>query len=308
MINRGYILVLIITLLGGMVFGQGPGPLTYEAFEYYNNQEFVRAAELIDRAVVESEDSINSESWQLRAVIYYEIFTKIDNRSELSDARVLSLISVLKSIELDDDKKYFQQSIVLLDRLSTSYFNDAVNATNNLNLDNPKFAENSYLEYKRIQKLAFPEKDFGESDKEFYRAEATSFAKEYQKDPNNKKDLFYLTIEALGKVLEIDSNDYPANYNMAIYYYNEGVYQIETIDTQTDLTELIIIEKYSANRFKEALPYMLKANEIRTREETLRGLIGIYNVQYNEEKVEYYRNELKKLREANPGGENDSDK
>lgn len=300
--------MLILTFLGGMIFGQGPGALTYEAFEYYNNQNYEKAAELIDRAVVESEDSINSESWQLRAVIYYEIFTKIDNRSALSDARVLSLISVLKSIELDDEKKYFQQSIVLLDRLSTSYFNDAVNATNNLNLDNPKFAENSYLEYKRIQKLAFPEKDFAESDKKFYRAEATSFAKEYQKDPNKNKDLFYLTIEALGKVLKIDSNDYPANYNTAIYYYNEGVYQIETIDTQTDLTELIIIEKYSADRFKEAMPFMLKANEIRTREETLRGLIGIYNVMYNEEKVEYYRNELKKLREANEENDIDPDK
>jgi hypothetical protein len=308
MIKRGYILLLFLTLLGGTIFGQGPGPLTYEAFEYYNNQDFEKAAEFIDRAVVESEDSTNSESWQLRAVIYYEIFTKIDNRSELSDARVLSLISVLKSIELDDEKKYFQQSLILLDRLSTSYFNDAVNATNNLNLDNPKFAENSYLEYKRIHKLAFPEKDFDKSDKKFYRAEATSFAKEYQKDPNKNKDLFYLTIEALGKVLKIDSNDYPANYNTAIYYYNEGVYQIETIDTQTDLTELIIIEKYSADRFKEAMPYMLKANEIRTREETLRGLIGIYNVMYNEERVEYYRNELKKLRENNPEKENDSDK
>lgn len=308
MIKRGYILMLLLTLLGGMVFGQGPGQLTYEAYEYYKNQEYVKAAELIDRAITETEDSVNVESWYLRAGIYYEIFTKIDMKSELSDARVISLISILEAIELDPDKVFFQQSLVLLDRLSTSYYNDAVSATNDLNLDNPKFAENSYLEYKRIQKLAFPDKNFNEKDIKFYKAEATSFAKAYQKDPNINKDLFYLTIEALGKVLKIDSNDYGANYNTAIYYYNEGVYQIETINTQTDITELIIIEKYSADRFKEARPFMLKANEIRTREETLRGLIGIYNVMYDEEKVEYYRAELEKLREANSGNEKAPDK
>ena len=300
--------MLFLTMLTGVIFGQGSGKLTYEAYELYRTQEFEKAAELINRAIAETEDSVNVESWYLRAGIYYEIFTKIDKKSELSDARVVSLISILEAIELDPDKVYFQQSLVLLDKLSTSYYNDAVNATINFNPDNPKFAENSYLEYKRIQKLAFPDKDFGEKDIAFYKAEATSFAKAYQVDPSKNKDLFYLTIEALGKVLKIDSNDYGANYNTAIYYYNEGVYQIETIDTQTDITELIIIQKYSSDRFQEAMPYMLKANEIRTREETLRGLVGIYNVIYDEEKVEYYRNELEKLKEVNIRDENAPDK
>ena len=308
MMKRGYILMLFLTLLGGMVFGQGPGELTYEAYEFYTKGEFPKAAEIMDRAVVETEDSINAEAWQLRAVIYWQIFVDIDMRSALSDARVVSLISILKSISLDPDKVFFQQSLVLLDRLSNSYYNDAVNATNNLNIDNPKFAENSYLEYKRIKKLSFPDKNFDEKDIQFYKAEATSFATAYRKDRNNNKDLFYLTIEALGKVLKIDSNDYGANYNTAIYYYNEGVYQIETINTQTDIAELIIIEKYSSDRFQEAKPYMLKANYIRTREETLKGLVGIYNVLYDEEKVEYYRSELEKLREANPGNEKAPDK
>ena len=308
MFKRGYILILFFTLLAGLVLGQGPGQLTYEAYEYYTKGEFQKAADLMDRAVVETEDSTNAESWQLRAVIYWEIFAEIDKRSELSEARVLSLISVIKSIELDGEKKYFEQSIRLLDQLSIAYYNDAVVASTNLNLNDPKFAENSYLEYKRIQKLAFPDKNFDEKDKKFYRAEATSFAKEYQKDPDKNKDLFYLTIEALAKVLEIDSNDYPANYNTAIYYYNEGVYQIETIDTNTDVDVLILIQEYSVKQFKLAEPYMLKANEIRTREETLKGLRGIYNVLWDEEKFQYYTEELEKFRENNSGDKNDSDK
>ena len=71
---------------------------------------------------------------------------------------------------------------------------------------------------------------------------------------------------------------------------------------------MIIIQKYSSDRFQEAMPYMLKANEIRTREETLRGLVGIYNVIYDEEKVEFYRNELEKLKEVDIRDENAPDK
>jgi len=299
MIKRGYILLLILIISVNMVSGQ-TSALTYDSYDYYINNEYQKAAELIDRAVVETEDSTNVEAWQLRAIIYYAIFKVIDNKSVLSDARVVSLISILKSLEYDTEKEYFDQSVRLLDKISLSYYNNAVLATAELNIADPKFAENSYLEYKRIQKIAYPNKNFDEKDKGFYRAEATSFARKYQQDVQNNKDLFYLTIEALEKVLKIDSNDYPANYNTGIYYYNEGVYQIETVDSQTDLTQLVIIQEYGVQMFKEALPYMLKADRIRRREETLKGLRGIYNVLYENEKFEYYTRELEKFRENNP--------
>lgn len=298
MIQRGYILVVLLMIIVNTLVGQSE--LTYDSYEYYTKGEYQKAAEIIDRAVVETSDSTNIESWQLRAAIYYEIFVKIDNKSILSDARVISLTSILKSIEYDTEKEFFKQSVNLLDRLSISYYNDAAYATTHLNIDDPKFAENSYQEYKRIQKIAYPDKNFDEKDKSFYKAEATSFAKKYQADIENNKDLFYLTIEALAKVLKIDSNDYGANFNTAIYYYNEGVYQIETIDSQTDMVQLIMIQKYGADMFKESLPYMLKADKIRRREETLRGLRGIYNVLYDDEKFEYYTRELEKFREENP--------
>lgn len=297
MTKRGYILAVFLTIVVGTVFGQSP--LTYESYEYYRKAEYKKAAEIIDRSVVETEDSLNAESWQLKAVIYYEIFTKIDKKSSVSEARLISLHAVLQSLELDVDKTYFDKNVILLDRLSTTYYNDAVNATNNLDADNPKFAENSYLEYKRLQLLAYPNKNYDEQDKDFYRAEATSFAKKYQSDPMRYRDLFHLTIEALDKVLQIDSNDLAANYNTAIYYYNEGVYNIESIDTRTDINKLLIIQEYGFKMFKSALPYMLKAHKIKPREETFRGLIGIYNVLYDTEKFEYYNNELEKFREKN---------
>ena len=298
MIKRGYILILLLIIIVNTVNAQSA--LTFESFDYYNKSEYQKAAELIDRAVVETEDSLNIESWQLRAIIYWNIYRNIDERSVLSDSRVKSLISILKSIEFDTEKAYFNQSIDLLERISSSYYNDAVYATTHLNMNDPKFAENSYIEYKRIQKIAYPGKNFNEKDIDFYMAESTSFARKYQADIENNKDMFRLTIEALQKVLKIDSNQYGANYNMAIYYYNEGVYQIETIDSQTDLTKLILIEQYGVEMFKESLPYMLIADKIKRREETLKGLRGIYNVLYEDEKFEYYTRELEKFRENNP--------
>jgi hypothetical protein len=297
MIKRAYILILLLLIIITSVDGQSS--LTYDAFDYHNNKEYLKAAELINRAIIETDDSLFTETWQLRAIIYWDIYVNIDNRSVLSDARVFSLISVLQSIENDAEKQYFDQSIKLLDRIALTYYNDAAFTTMNINVNDPKFAENSYLEFKRIKKIAHPGFNFDESDINFYNALSTTFARAYDDDPKNNKDLFKLNIDALNEVLAVDSNNYGANYNMAIYNYNEGAVRVETIDSQVDFAQLLIIEEYSVNMFKKSLPFMLKANKLRHRKESIKGLVGIYTALHDYEKAEYYSRELRKLEEDN---------
>ena len=64
---------------------------------------------------------------------------------------------------------------------------------------------NSFKEFLRIQKIAYPNKDQSTKIMEFYRALATALGKTYQKDPELNKEYFDLTIEALNDVLQIDS-------------------------------------------------------------------------------------------------------
>jgi hypothetical protein len=299
MIKRDYILILLLIIIVNTVRAQSE--IIYNAYDYWDNGngDFLKAAELLDQAI-ETDDSLFVDTWQLRAIVYWEIYKVNDNRSVLSDARVFSLISILKSLEIDTEKVYFNQSIEILDRIAVSYYNDAVYATMNLNANDPKFAENSYFEYKRIKKISHPGINLDKSDIDFYNALSTALARVYDEDREQNKDLFTLNIEALNNVLAIDSNNYGANYNMAIYYYNEGALRIQTIDSQVDFMLLSIIQEYSVKMFKNSLPYMLKANEIKHRRESVKGLRGIYNALYDYEKVDYYSRELKKFDEENP--------
>jgi len=298
MIKRIYIFLGLFILLASASHAQSPG--TVKAYELYTQGEYVLAGETIDEAVKDKEGINDPLAWQLRAIINYEIFAKVDEKNNLSESRVISLASTLHSIELDLEKKHYQQNILLLDKLSISYYNDAVVAINDINPENPQFAENSFKEYIRIQRIAHPGNDLSQKEIDFFRAQATSFGKRYQSDPIANFRYFDLTLESLMKVLQIDSSDYGANYNLAVYYYNEGAFKIESINSITPFTKIIIIEKESINLFRDALPYMLKAHSIRKREETYKGLIGIYRSLNDLEKSNAYSKELDEFLENKP--------
>lgn len=286
MIKRAYIFLGLFILLANGLFAQSPG--TVKAYELYTSGEYVLAAETIDQAVKEKEGVNDALAWQMRAIIYYEIFAKVEGKNNLSESRVKSLASTLHSMELDTKKEHYQQSILLLDKIAVSYYNDAVVAINNIDPDNPQFAENSFEEYVRIQNISHPENDLKNKEIEFFRAQATSFGSRYQANPIDNFRYFDLTLESLTKVLILDSANYGANYNLAVYYYNEGAFKIESINSITPFPQIMIIEKESIDLFRSALPYMLKAHSLRKREETYRGLRNIYRSLNDMEKSDEY--------------------
>jgi len=293
MIIRTYILAGLFILIANALFAQSPS--TVKAYELYSQGEYALASKTIDQAIQEKEGMNDPLAWQLRAIIYYELFAKVEAKSTLSESRVKSLISALQSMELDDNKSYYDQNVLILDKISISYYNDVVLAMDDINSTSTEFAENSFKEYLRIQRIAHPEIDLKDKEIDFYRAQATSFGKKYQADPIENAKYFGLTIESLQQVLQIDSMNYGANYNLAIYYYNEGVFKIETISSIIPITQIIIIEKEGIELFRKALPYMLRAHKIKKREETYKGLRGIYRSLNDMEKYEQYDAELKKF-------------
>lgn len=290
MIKKGYILAGVFILIASVLFAQSP--TVVKAYELYTQGEYTLASNTIDQAVKEEEGVNNAQVWQMRAIIYYEVFIKIENKSNVSESRVISLQSALHSMELDSDKIYYDQNIMILDKLSNSYYNDAVIGLKNLDPNNPTFAENSFKEFTRIQKIAHPDNNLDSKTIDFYRAQATSFGNLYKTDPEKYIDYYSLTLSSLEIALQIDSLDYGSNYNMAIYLFNEGVFTIEGVNSTLDIPKIILIEKQGVELFKKAEPFMLRAHELRPREETLKGLKLIYRSLNDIDRYEYYSNEL----------------
>ena len=119
-----YISILMVLLSVGAAFGQSA--LTMKAFELYQKGEYVLASKTIGEAIQEKEGLNDPVAWQLRAIIYYEIYDKVEKKNTTSESRVTALGSALHSMELDVNKEFYDQNINLLERISVSYYNDAV--------------------------------------------------------------------------------------------------------------------------------------------------------------------------------------
>ena len=94
----------------------------------------------------------------------------------------------------------------------------------------------------------------------------------------------------LEKALTIDPANYDANFNMGVYVFNQAVELKRTVD-KMDMTE------YSKNgkeldgkvcgKFKQALPYFLKAKAVKEEQELTDNLTNTQNIlkQYEEKKI-----------------------
>jgi tetratricopeptide (TPR) repeat protein len=99
------------------------------------------------------------------------------------------------------------------------------------------------------------------------------------------------------KVLELDPNNYRANYNLGIFYYNSAVAIINDMPVDEDLDKMMKVQDECVEIFKKAEPYMLKAESLDPRKiETLEGLSGIYFALNEPEKSNAYKEKIAQLK------------
>ena len=94
----------------------------------------------------------------------------------------------------------------------------------------------------------------------------------------------------LDKALAVDPNNYDANYNMGVFAFNEAVEMKRSVD-KMDMTEYSKSGKEADGRvcgkFKQALPYFLKAKAVKEEPELVDNLNNTQNIlkQYEEKKI-----------------------
>ncbi|UHG89083.1 tetratricopeptide repeat protein [Spirosoma oryzicola] len=92
------------------------------------------------------------------------------------------------------------------------------------------------------------------------------------------------------KALAVDPNNYDANFNLGVYYYNEGAElnkQLSAMDMKEYQAKGKEIEGKVCGKFKLALPYFTKAKSIKDEAEVTDNLTNLQNIlkQYEEKKV-----------------------
>lgn len=80
------------------------------------------------------------------------------------------------------------------------------------------------------------------------------------------------------EVIKADPNNFRANFNLALLYYNKGVAIIENADAdETGIEDIAKLQDKMVPIFKESLPYALKCYQLDPKKkEVLEALAGIY--------------------------------
>lgn len=256
-----------------------------QANEKYREGDLRGAQAAVDQAVKDPSLAKSAEVWVLRGFIYKDLYKQAKDK-EGGVLRDEAMASLHAGIAADSTHQYTSSSKAAYFFLSRTLYNDAVHALNELQ---PDRATGLFGKYKESLVRIVPDTVLLGQDIDFENALGTVYVKLF----NRNRDQLEWYDHAVGTykhVLDLDSTNYGANYNLATLYYNRGVYNIQRISAENDIPSLQQIQEASREFFTQALPYMLRAHLMRPhRKETILGLEGIHYSLQDEEQSRHYR-------------------
>lgn len=274
------------------LLGHAQPDLMAEALRKYQAGALNEARALVDEAVMQQAHQHDPEAWLLRGFILKDLYKAKSGTPEGEADRDSALASLDRCITHDQTGSYSENATQAHEYLSKTYFNDAAKALNELRPDDALVL---YGKYTAATDRRGAPPDRMAKDVEFHNALGTVYTKLYNQD-RELLQWYDKAVATYRQVLDTDTANYGANYNLATLYYNRGVYNIQRVGAENDIPSLQRIQEVSREFFLHALPYMLKAFEMNpSRRETLLGLEGIYYSLQDTERSEHYRNLFEEL-------------
>lgn len=288
--------IVVCALLPMTGWAQGADRFA-EALRVYQEGDLAKARAIIDDVVQQDGFLRDPEAWLLRGFVYKDLYKGGAETPDGDALRATALNSLYECSRLDTAGLYRENATQAYDYLAKTIYNDAVRALNTMDADE---AVERYGQYKTAVARMDLKHDLNARDVEFMNALGTLYTKRY----NQARDstLWYeKAIDTYEQVLAIDSANYGATYNLATLYYNRGVFRIMQISPENTIPDIQRIQEVSKEFFQLALPYMLKAHQMRgDRPETLQGLEGIHYSLQDLEKAEHYRMLYERIKQEGP--------
>jgi len=271
--------------------------LIRRAYLKFNEKDYQSAAADIDEVVSLKKGEVNELAWHIRGFIYKDIYLYEDQGDMTSEARDVAVYSLLKSVDLDDDKVLYINNEKALRHLAASYFNDATDVINDRNPSTIDQADEFYSKFRSISVRIEVDTIVKARDIDFLLAMATAHRKIYEQKREENIDHYNKANEYYKKVLEIDPDNWPALYSIAVNSYNKGAYNLEKLP-ELDIHDIIRTEGESIRSIQFALPFMTRAYEVNPeRIEAVKGLKYIHFNLNDIEKSKFFEQEHERLRQ-----------
>jgi hypothetical protein len=289
-----YLLVVISILLSSVSFAQMDK--LERVLECIKAKDVNCAKDAVDSAFMSAEVRKDAQAWYYRAFVYYEL-AKQDKYNLNSAYRDTSVSSIRISNTLKPEAPVKDATDAILKKHSETYYNMCIKLLyDSLNYDRSNIAYNKYKEYYSAVDTAF---DFRAKDIEFYSGVGSHFTDLFNN--NNAKGEFGEAGKlALMKVLELDPKNVSATFNLGIIYYNQGVNLINSMDLDTPLDKLEVIQDNSTKLFKQSLPFMSKVYQLDPKnQKALESLRQIYQALNDTEKSLEFNKKLEDAKKGN---------
>jgi hypothetical protein len=267
------------------------------AMKYYSEKDYARAKTAIDAATNNPATANDPYTIYMRGFIYKEIYRNNEANDKMSPAREEAVKAFVRLIPLDTAKA-FPEARQALKNLASTYFNQCGDF---FGPDNYKTAIQYFENYDKYMHIADPNANTKDLFINFYQSLATDLNKYFESDKKKYLPLMDEIDNCYKKVLSQDSTDAFSWKNIALLYYNHGVYVINQIDPDKDFFDIDQIQDKAKVYFIRALPYGLKAHQFKpTDKDIVQMLENIYRALYNQEEGDKMHALLMKL---NNGGQ-----
>jgi len=295
---RTLIYVLFVSLLLPSLAMAQIDDRTQEAYGLYKLGMLKDAAEKIDEVVESKNGKTDAQAWHVRGFIYKDIYAKLENSAINSKSQEEAVRSFKTSMELDEERKLIEMNQLALKFLGVSYFNHASEIIDRHNVYTIDRANDNYLKYKSLMTFLYPDSSLKSKDVEFHLAMSTAYRKIYDEEPQNRAEFFEKSNNSLLMVLDLDPNNWAANYSYSVSFYNKGARNLQQLPNTESIIDVYAISSESMRSIEIALPFMLKAYEIDPDKiESIKGLKWIlFNLHQEEESKKM--SDLERLKES----------
>jgi tetratricopeptide (TPR) repeat protein len=250
----------------------------------------------IDKAVQESANKKDPQTWYLRGFIYKEEYKKYESNNIRSGLRDTSVNDLFISYRIDSSHDNKEATFSTLKYLAATYYNDAAS-----NMDSVHFhqAMHAYNKHKMIMKK-ISTSNFNALDVQFYDALGEIYSGYFFSAPlfETKRKFLDSARKAYDAVLAINPDDFSANYGLGRLYYNQAVNIITNLPVDAGIPEVNKAQDTCAHLARLSLPYLDKAHKLEPLKiEPVKGLEGDYYMLHDSEKFQVNKDLEEKIRQ-----------
>ncbi len=291
----------LVTCIAGFLFlglvpvlAQTPA-IAAEAVELCQAKKYAEALASIEKGIADPQAGQHPFTWYVKGFIHKEIYKNQETKQRQSSQRELAVECFEKALALDARREYVAQTHVAMKYLASTYYNDAMLTSQEFDLTNADGYMELYYKFRKLMRTVDPVTNLAPFERDLAKSAGQRYFKIWQL---NTDDIAPADASAKKYIeaLSFDSSDCHTYYNLGVVYYNRAVFLYRSLNADTEMDELIIIQTESVDMLNKAMSvFTTGVKYCPENGDILKGLLYVNKAFENEKNVEYFKAEIERL-------------